>query len=244
MYFWRVSSFVEAQAVIALLWLDLGSVKRTQAARAMRAVHGQYAAGLYRPRRPRSRGRCYSLHTTRPWPAADPEQLDLAWASGFLDAEGCFSSPRSVHRKDGSSWLRLRVSASQHGALGHPAETLLKLQRILGGRVECHGEPDDHRWVVERAEDVQRILARVRVWLGTVKQHQAATAIGRSRDQTRLHGDKERCIRGHAYDHVYVSRTGPKRRCNACARILYRSSRARKGIKPRRFTNASRRYTC
>lgn len=42
---WRASGFQEANATIALLWSQLGPVKRAQAAAAMRAVAQQYASG-------------------------------------------------------------------------------------------------------------------------------------------------------------------------------------------------------
>ena len=244
MYFWRASGFNEAQAVIALLWRWLGPVKRAQAAAALRAVQRQYDTAAYRPRRPRSRGRDHTKHVAlRGAEVQDTTQLDLAWAAGFLDAEGHFGLPRSVPRKSGSAWKRLRVSASQHGDPGRPADVLLRLGRILGGGVERHGEIDDHRWVSERAEEVESIFMRVRPWLGTVKQEQARHAIDIFRSQERMHGTSSRCKRGHGYDHPYLSPTGPKRRCNACARIVSRMSRARRGIRPRQFRNVHCRYT-
>lgn len=125
MYVRRAGGAAEAQATVALLWSQLGSVKRTQAGTAMRSVRRQYHAGAFKPRAPRRRG-------YRPW-----HMEHRAFAS---DA---FSSPD----------------------------------------------------------------------------------------------------RGHEYSHVYMSASGPKQRCNACARILSREKRAKEGIKPRQFKNVARRYT-
>ncbi len=169
--------------------------------------------------------------------------VDLSWAGGFLDAEGHFGLPRKVRRKNGTAWLRLRVSASQHGEPAQPAEVLRRLERILGGRIERHGEVDDFRWVIESGSAVQGMFERVRPWLGTAKQEQARLAIDRFLSQERLHGTASHCVRGHAYSGWYVTPSGRRKaRCNACARLLQRLKRASQGIKPRPFKNVARRY--
>jgi hypothetical protein len=174
-------------------------------------------------------------------PRADGESVDLAWAAGFIDAEGHFGLPRNVPRKTAPTWRRIRASAPQHSSTAGPAEVLLKMQRILGGRLERHGDPDDFRWLVE-GERVETVITRIQAWLGTIKQEQARRALDEYRAQVRLHGNGERCARGHPYDRVYQSSTGPKKRCNSCARLLSRRKRAAKGIKPRQFKNVARRY--
>lgn len=242
MYFWRANGFQECQSTVALLWPYLGTVKRAQASAAMRALSSQYRSGAFRPRPPRKRRVVHRVHDSTMLIDATPQEIELAWAAGFLDAEGHFGLPRNISRKDGTSWRRMRASASQHGELTRPAPVLGRLQQILGGRIERHGEPDDFRWVVERAPLVVEIYELIRPMLGTVKQEQARNAIEVFRSQTRLHGDPSRCARGHEYDRVYMSASGPKQRCNACARILQRQQRARRGIKPRPFRNAARRY--
>jgi len=243
MYVWRASGFQDAQAVIALLWQHLGEVKRGQAATAMRAVAQQYTSGAYRPHAPRTRRQGHDAHVaTRPSVATSTD-LDLAWAAGFLDGEGHFGTPHAVPRKGGTPWRRIRVSASQHGEPRQPAQVLHRLQRVLGGRIERHGDADDFRWVIESAPTIEAVYALLRPWLGTVKQDQARRVIDAFRSQTRLHGASDRCVRGHEYDHTYMSATGPKRRCNSCARVISRLKRASQGIKPRQFKNVARRYT-
>jgi hypothetical protein len=243
MYFWRAGAFAEAQAAVALLWSELGPVKRRQAATAMRAVQRQYDLDLFVTRGPRRRGRVHDEHLTTRRTRGTREELDLAWAAGFLDGEGHFGLPRVGPRKNAPDWHRIRVSATQNGLPGLPPDVLFRLVRIFGGKIERHGEPDDFRWLMEGVRKVEAVLRQTRPWLGTVKQEQAAHVIQGFRSQIRLHGDASRCARGHEYSSVYLSPTGPKRRCNACARITSRIKRARAGAKPRQFKNVARRYT-
>jgi len=243
MYVWRARGFQEAQATVALLWPQLGPVKRAQAADAMRAVAKQYTSGAYKPRGPRNRGQRHDVHVAMRPPIATSTELDLAWAAGFLDGEGHFGAPRAVPRKRSTPWRRIRVSASQHSEPGNPADVLLRLRHVVGGRIERHGDADDFRWVVESAPIIEMVYARLRSWLGTVKQDQARRVIDDFRSQTRVHGTSDRCVRGHQYDRTYISVTGPKRRCNVCARITSRIKRASEGTKPRQFRNVARRYT-
>jgi len=65
MYVWRAFGLHEAQAVLALIWTELGAVKRLQAARALNAVSDQYRYRMYAARPPKS-GRlvAHSNHAT------------------------------------------------------------------------------------------------------------------------------------------------------------------------------------
>lgn len=243
-YVWRAGGAAEAQAAIALMWPHLGSVKRFQAANAMRAVRRQYDSGSYKPRAPRRRAHrpCHIDHLPFSSRTFDSKDIDLAWAAGFMDGEGHFGLPRARARKNAPDWRRIRVSATQNGEPGLPPEVLFKLQRLFGGSIEIHGEPDDFRWLLEGPDRVESVFLRVRPWLGHVKQIQAWSVMERFRSQIRVKGDAVHCVRGHEYTRVYVSRTGPKKRCNACARIVQRKKRAEQGIKPRPFKNVARRY--
>lgn len=237
----RSRSTEEGQAAIALLWRELGTVKRHQAARAIDRVHGQYGPDGFKARAPRRRSSADKHVVTQPTEISDGA-IDRAWAAGFLDGEGHFGTPRAASRKDGTAWRRIRATASQKGTSDTPPAVLFRMQRSLGGSIERHEDPDDFRWAIGGIQKVEAAFLTVRPWLGTVKQEQAWWAADRYRSQVRLHGDAFRCARGHEYDHVYLARTGPKLRCNACARILSRRKRARSGIAPRRFRDATRRY--
>lgn len=241
-YVWRAGGRLGAEAALGLMWPHLGQVKRTQAIEALEVVREQYRSGRYTARRAKYRPR-FIAH-------GPAEQLstiadkELAWAAGFVDAEGCFGVTRLPTRKDGSARLRIRVSASQHGSPGAPAEVLLRLQNAFGlGRVERHGDPDDFKWVAEGVRAVETVLEAIRPWLGPVKIEQARLALDAAGTLGRVRGDELHCIRGHVYDDVYIRMNGHiHRRCNACARIVERAKRAAQGIKPRQFKNVERRY--
>lgn len=68
---------------------------------------------------------------------ADTRQLELAWAAGFLDGEGCFSlrkfSPAARAKGLHEATRGATISAAQTSA-----EPLYKLAEILGGRVRDH----------------------------------------------------------------------------------------------------------
>ncbi|HET8567852.1 MAG TPA: hypothetical protein VFM93_02555 [Candidatus Limnocylindria bacterium] len=230
---WRARSPEEAQAVISLLWRWLGPVKRSQAAAAVRDWSGQYARGL-RGRRPRSRIRPV-FHPATDAPAA-AEAEDRAWAAGFLDGEGSFCLVRAATRKWSADWRRVRVSASQNGAVGAPADVLVRLQRSLGvGRIERHGEPDDFRWCAEGRARVVHVLELVTPWLGSVKVAQAAAALSRFDAQERRKGEGGTCVRGHSYDRVAKRGDRIRKICNSCRRLYGRRERARRGVPPRKF---------
>lgn len=239
-YMLRYTAREEARLVLELMWPYLGDVKRAQSARAMELVEQQYASGSYR-RRP-ARRRPPELPIVRDRTADD---LERAWAAGFLDAEGCFGLARAGARRKGPDWYRIRVSASQHGAVGVPAAVLIRLQTVLGGlgRIEHHGEPDDFRWCAEGPESIERVLEITRPWLGDEKTADAAAALAGFRSQVRLKGDSVRCVRGHEYSYTAMRGGRMKRICNPCERIAERRARAKQGIAPRPFKNIARRYT-
>lgn len=236
-YKWCAGGRVAAEMTLALIWQWLGPVKRAQAQAAFDVVDRQYAEGRYRARAPRYRPTFIGHDATL---STGPRRLELAWAAGFLDAEGYFGLPRKYERSDGSSGFVTRASATQHSVPGIPAEVLTTLQRILGlGRIERHGEPDDFKWVAEGFVNVSAVLEMVRPWLGHVKTTQAAAALTIA-ESSRLRGDAERCVRGHAYDRVYLRLDGGIHQiCNACERMNERMRRAASGSKPRRLRNPS-----
>lgn len=241
LYRWRAGGRIGADLALALIWPWLGAVKRAQAATAAVRVDGQYEWGAYQPRSPRYRP-VFRAHD-REASTNDPSVLERAWAAGFLDAEGCFGNIRSPSRRDGSASVRIRASASQHGEVGIPADVLVRLVSVTGvGRIERHGEPDDFRWSADGIRSFDQALDVVRPWLGGVKLAQAERARQMFTEQRRGRGDGARCIRGHAYDHVLVRDERIHHRCNAYARITARQNRAAQGVKPRQFTNISRRY--
>jgi hypothetical protein len=242
-YRWRARGFVDAQATIALLWCFLGPVKRAQATTALRTVVGQYRTGLYVTRGPRA-PEARTPHAPHPPPArVDGQELELAWAAGLFDAEGWFGLKRSRSRIAAPDWYRLRASVSQHGQIGHSPAVLVRFADAVGtGRIERHGEADDFKWVCERFSEIGSVVDALARWLSPAKRGQAHAAFDRFRQQVRVHGDNERCARGHLYDAYRMSTAGMRHVCNACARRRDRAKRAARGIAPRQFKNVARRY--
>ena len=240
MYVLRFGAREEARLVLELLWPYLGRVKRAQATRALSLVDLQYSSGSVR-----------ALHARKQRPQwevfgeCSPAETELAWAAGFLDAEGCFGLNRGNQRARGPVWYRIRCSADQHGEVGIVPEVLIRLQRALGGigRSERHGSPDDYKWCVEGTRQVERVIELTGRWLGAEKREEARLTLARFASQIRLKGNATHCVRGHLYTGTALKGGRMRRICKACARITDRARRAARGIAPRRFKDPSRRYT-
>ena len=234
LYKWSAGGRVGCEASLALMWPWLGVVKRHQAQVALERVDRQVAKGAYQQRAPRVHP---ALVAHPALPMSDPRRLDFAWAAGFLDAEGYFGLPRQYERADGTSGRVIRASATQHGEPHRPPAVLEQLLRVLGGRIECHGEVDDFKWVTEGPVNVGHVLEEVRAWLGPVKTLQAETALEVVL-ASRVRGDADRCKRGHLYDRIAVRPDGSIHRiCNTCTRINEKAKRAAAGSKPRNLKN-------
>lgn len=174
MWKWSAGGRSTAEMSLALMWPWLGTVKQQQALSAFEVVASQWARTDRRPRRPRYAPPLAPHPRTS---ALNPSNRQFAWAAGFLDAEGYFGNPSGQARVDGTRSLRVRASASQHGTPDAPAEVLLRLRSLLGGRIERHGDVDDHKWVLEGIPQVDWLVEELRAWLGNTKLTQAAAAL-------------------------------------------------------------------
>jgi hypothetical protein len=114
---------------------------------------------------------------------------------------------------------------------------------VLGGRIECHGEIDDFKWVAEGDGIVDTVLRLLQPFLGEIKTAEAQRALAAFRAQLRLKGNATHCVRGHEYSHTAMRGGRMRRICKACTRITSRRERAKQGIAPRPFKDVSRRYT-
>jgi len=172
---WRADSFEEAQAVVAVLWANLGDVKRAQAAAAFRRFHGQWAAIQARNRVPQ-RARRFDL--PGPGPAASRTEQARAWAAGLFDGEG--STELHARRSAGRTLFDLRARVSQCGDPTVPA-VLTRFQRIVGcgwieGPTSGEGYENAYKWAAGAA-DTLNVLRLIWPWLGTVKRVQAIDVI-------------------------------------------------------------------
>jgi len=240
LYMLRFNAREEASLVLRLLWPYLGEVKRAQATEAIARVEHGYASRTRKRRAPRKGAP--ELPAIRECSQVD---IERAWAAGFLDAEGCFGLNRAKQRVRGPAWYRIRVSADQHGVVGVTPEVLVRLRRALEGigRIDCHGNPDDYKWMAEGPLMVERVLQLTSPWLGDQKREDATQALATFDAQVRLKGDAIHCVRGHPYEGLAMKGGRLRRICNACERITDRARRAAQGIPPRHFKNVARRYT-
>jgi hypothetical protein len=234
---------LEAMAIVALLWDQLGDVKRRQANDAIKRFLAQYESHRLTARSGHHANRVLELLTPPTQHDIDPQQLEAAWAAGFMDGEGCFGIARAGKRVHGPDWYRVRASATQHGAPHVVPAVLLRVQRLLGGRIERHGEIDDFKWVAEGDVNVENALRILRPFLGEVKTVQAHEALAAFRAQIRLKGGATHCRRGHEYSYTAMRGGRTRRICNPCERIIDRRKRAKQGIAPQPFKNIARRYT-
>lgn len=236
---------LEAMAIVALLWSQLGEVKRRQANEAVKTFLSQYELADFVPRIGRHAGKVFELVGPSIDGEADPQRLGMAWAAGFMDGEGCFGLVRTKARVRGPRWYKVRASATQHGQPGIIPEVLHRLQHALGGigRIERHSGVDAFKWVVEGDTQVQTVVELLTAFLDERKAAQARDALAGFRAQPRLKGDATRCVRGHLYQRVAMKGRRLRRICNLCERITQRARRATQGIPPRRFKNPARRYT-
>ncbi|TMC69037.1 MAG: hypothetical protein E6J13_12190 [Chloroflexi bacterium] len=172
---WRADSFAEAQAVIALLWSNLGPVKRGQATAAFQRFHSQ---SRNRPFRYRTPARPRGFPISAPGAAASTDEQSRAWAAGLFDGEG--STELHTRRTPGRTWFSLRSRVSQCDARGIPA-VLQHFQAVTGfGRIDGptsgEGYENAYKWDAG-ADDTLRVLPLIWPWLGTVKRVQAIDVI-------------------------------------------------------------------
>ncbi len=164
--------------------------------------------------------------------------IELAWAAGFFDGEGCTTAV-SLRRYP-------KISITQSGPLAKPPEVLDRFKRAVGEIGHISGpELDDSgrhkpRWVYNLygGTQVSAVIALLWPFLGTVKHAQADHILSRYYAQppyrrrpgvTRGRPLSLACKRGHDYSDSYW--TGRGRNCGLCqemARVAYRARQAAK----------------
>jgi hypothetical protein len=154
-----------------------------------------------------------------------PRLIDLAWAGGLYDGEGCLSSTKGRPRY-------LVLTVTQAGGVDRAPEVLQRFRQAVCGIGFIDGPDLTEAWKprwryrVSGILVVELILSMLWPWLGSVKRQQATTLLDRAhavpRGQVRPGNHfgrplKDVCVRGHPYDDVYVDSRGT-RHCIPCRR--------------------------
>ena len=141
-------------------------------------------------------------------------QLDLSWAAGFVDGEGCFYIDRGFPR----------ISITQK----YP-EVLERFQKIFNeGKI--YKRPDGQfAFVVTQSNKAIEITKTLLPFLSYRKKLQAEHLLKNSKDIYLNNKDKTECPQGHAYtkENTYRDKDG-RRYCRTCRKEVNHRSWLRK----------------
>lgn len=105
------------------------------------------------------------------------KHTDIAWAAGFIDGEGCFTTSRN--KENNKDYLHFALSQRSE-VPGKPAFVLRKLQRIVGGKLYTHDAAKGYQLKIGKGDDVRALAKLVWRWLGPVKRRQFKEACKRA----------------------------------------------------------------
>lgn len=109
---------------------------------------------------------CVKLQTT-----AVPVEFELAWCAGFFDGEGTTSILKA--QRDRYSYIRMGISQK------HP-ELLERFQTAVGfGKIYKSKTRNIYSWNCYKQDDVNQVLNKLWIYLGTHKKEQALKAYER-----------------------------------------------------------------
>jgi hypothetical protein len=133
-------------------------------------------------------------------------QLELAWAAGFFDGEGC----TMVKRKRGNAAVNLIVAQKT-------PEMLERFQAAVGGGYIYHnpraqGAP--YNWQATSQPVARQVLDLLWPYLGSIKQAQAERCFA----QSTWHDGHRSQLRCQDPAHEVVERASGGRRCRTCER--------------------------
>ncbi len=161
LYYWKITTNVDVDAVGALLWRHLSREKREQ-----------FAAAAIRMQR------------SSPGPVDESSGRDseAAWAAGLFDGEGTFGAYAKPHMR--SSWRGAQMSVPQASATDVP-ETLLRFRSVVGvGTVtgprmvpSPWSRLPQYRWEANGRHVCSAAIKAIWPWLGPVKRAQIRAAI-------------------------------------------------------------------
>jgi hypothetical protein len=170
LYYWRVSSADDVDAIGAVLLPWLSDPKRSQ----LIGAADRAGADLARNCDTRTRS----------------EEHERAWAAGFFGGDGTVSASRSVR---GSPARHLRARIAQAGATGEP-ELLRRFNAAAGDLGSIRGpfmpknpwsRQPQYAWQASGSAKVESILERLWPWLDEAKRDQARRSIVSARNSGR-----------------------------------------------------------
>jgi len=161
LYYWKITTKEDVDAVGALLWRQLSREKREQFAAAAIRMQRSSPGSL-----DESRGRDY----------------EGAWAAGLFDGEGTFGAYAKPQMR--SSWRGAHMSIPQASAADVP-ETLLRFRSVVGvGTVtgprivpSPWSRLPQYRWQANGRHVCSAAIKAIWPWLGPVKRAEIRAAI-------------------------------------------------------------------
>ena len=133
--------------------------------------------------------------------------IEIAWAAGFIEGEGCFQS---------------RGAAAQIVVSQVQLEPLVRLQRIFGGHIARYEHLNKnhspfHRWHVSNIH-ARSIMMTIFALMSPRRRQQIAKALAPWRSSQMAAKYRTQCPLGHPYDeaNTYMNSNG-SRRCRICA---------------------------
>jgi hypothetical protein len=139
-------------------------------------------------------------------------ELEIAWAAGFFEGEGCFFASFQKPRQDGSRLFRTHASLTQKDAL-----LLEKFKNIVGFGSICNNSKSTKAWKTSRVGEAAQLLALFEPWLSERRLNKAKELLEKEAKQT-IYPVSKYCPNGHKYTPentaIYPGRRG--RICKIC----------------------------
>ena len=161
LYYWKITTNDNVDAVGTLLWRHLSREKRKQ-----------FAAAAIRMQR----------SSPGPVEESSGREFEAAWAAGLFEGEGTFGAYAKPHRRP--SWRGARMSISQASAAVVP-ETLLRFRSavgvgtLTGPRIvpSPWSRLPQYSWQANGRHVCSAAIKAIWPWLGPVKRAQVRAAI-------------------------------------------------------------------
>lgn len=158
------------------------------------------------------------------------DPLDIAWAAGLFEGEGCLTLGQE---RRGKRYVGARLGTTDH-------DIVERFARIVGfGTINRKRPPStpEHwktvwEWSTQSAPGVREVIDLFWDYLGERRRERADEVYQHSLDIQPHNGDRDHCINGHAYtpENTISEKRGHKtvRRCRTCRRADARRWEAKK----------------